>query len=89
MDLTSLKEYVLVSPLLACLVVGYVIKHTPALDKVANEYIPVIVTILGAILGVLATGLTLESVVYGAISGLASTGLHQVFGSLINRKEDD
>ena len=30
-------------------------------------------------------GLTVESIVYGAVSGLASTGLHQTFTRIINQ----
>ena len=64
-------------------------KVTPPFAKLANNYIPLIVTVLGAILGILTNGLTLEAIVYGAVSGLASTGLHQVFTQLLNidRKE--
>ena len=34
---------------------------------------------IGAILGVIAGGFTLEAVVAGGVSGLASTGLNQAF----------
>ena len=67
---------------------GYVIKVTPPFAKLANNYIPLIVTVLGAILGVLTNGLTLEAIVYGAVSGLASTGVHQAFTQLLNIKEE-
>ena len=77
--LENTQEFVVPIIVLACLVIGYVIKHTPYLDKIANAYIPLIVTVLGAILGVVTSGLTIEAVIYGAISGLASTGLHQAF----------
>ena len=77
--LGNVQEFVVPIIVLACLVIGYVIKHTPYLDKAANNYIPLIVTVLGAILGVATSGLTIEAVIYGAVSGLASTGLHQAF----------
>lgn len=70
--------------IVATLTIGYVIKETPALGKVANAYIPLIVTITGALLGVIISGLSVESFVYGAVSGLASTGLHQAFTQLLN-----
>ena len=50
---------------------------------VDNKYIPTIVTILGALLGGMTLGWTLQSIVAGAVSGLASTGLHQLFKQLI------
>ena len=40
--------------------------------------------VLGAILGCIANGtLSLENVVCGGVSGLASTGMHQLFKQLI------
>lgn len=70
--------------IVATLTIGYVIKETPALEKIANAYIPLIVTITGALLGILVSGLSVESIVYGAVSGLASTGLHQAFTQILN-----
>ena len=70
--------------IVATLTIGYVIKETPALEKVANAYIPLVVTITGALLGVFISGLSVDSFVYGAVSGLASTGLHQAFTQLLN-----
>nr|WP_249024449.1 phage holin family protein [Enterococcus gilvus] len=34
-------------------------------------------------------GVSVESIVYGAVSGLASTGLHQVFTKLLNLGGND
>lgn len=65
----------------ACLVVGYIVKMW--IKDVDNKYIPTIVTILGALLGGMTLGWTLQSIVAGAVSGLASTGLHQLFKQLI------
>ena len=81
--LGNVQDFIVPIIVLACLVIGYVIKHTPYLDKVANSYIPLIVTLTGAILGVATSGLTIEAVIYGAISGLASTGLHQAFTKVL------
>ena len=77
--LTNTQDFIVPIIVLACLVIGYVVKHTPYLDKIANSYIPLIVTVLGAVLGVVTSGLSIEAVIYGAVSGLASTGLHQAF----------
>ena len=77
--LGNVQDFIMPIIVLACLVIGYVIKYTPYLDKVANSYIPLIVTLTGAILGIATSGLSIESIIYGAVSGLASTGLHQAF----------
>lgn len=89
MNLPNLENYILVLPMLGCLIVGYVIKKTPLFSSVANDYIPLIVAVVGALLGVLANGVSLESVIYGAISGLASTGLHQAFTRFLYEKEEN
>lgn len=91
MDLTFLTDYYVPVVMVACLVVGFCIKHIAWLDKVANEYIPTILAVLGAGLAVLSAHgggapVTLETVVYGAFTGLASTGLHQAFSQIINRE---
>jgi hypothetical protein len=59
-----------------CFVIGYIMKKwIPADDK----YIPTVVTIVGALAGFFFFGNTFESLVCGAISGVASTGVHQIF----------
>lgn len=88
MDLSFITEHYIPVVLIACLVVGYCIKHIKWLEAVSNEYIPSILALLGAILGCVSVGqVGLESIVYGAVTGLASTGLHQVFSQLINKSE--
>ena len=84
MDLKFIAENFVPVIVVACVIVGYIIKVTPPFAKLANNYIPLIVTVLGAIMGILANGLTLEAIVYGAVSGLASTGLHQAFTQILN-----
>lgn len=84
MDLKFITENFVPVIVVACVLVGYIIKATPPFAKVANNYIPLIVTVLGAVLGALINGLSIEAIVYGAVSGLASTGLHQVFTQILN-----
>lgn len=86
MDLGFLTDYYVPIVVVACLIVGYVIKKS--LDFIPNKYIPLILAILGAVVGCMANNaIDLNTVVYGAFSGLASTGLHQAFTKIIERKE--
>lgn len=86
MDLSFITEYYIPVVVLACLIVGYCIKNIPWLEKVSNCYIPTILALLGAVLGCIANSdITLNTIVYGALSGLASTGLHQMFQKIIER----
>lgn len=88
LDFTTLTEYFVVVVMVACLVVGYIIKHATFLKWIQNNDIPVILAIFGAIVNTLVSDLTVESVVYGALMGLASTGMHQTFKRFIeNTKE--
>lgn len=87
MNLDFLSEFYMPVVLLICLMVGYCIKHIKWLDAIANEYIPTIVAILGAVLGCIYAGeTTLVAVASGAFSGLASTGAHQLFKQWINKE---
>ena len=88
MDFTVLTEYFVLVVVVACLVVGYNIKHATFLKWVPNDDIPVILTVFGAVLNAFVSGLSIESVVYGALMGLASTGLHQAFKRFIENREE-
>ena len=86
MDLGFITEYYMPMVLVACLIVGYCIKHISWLNKVSNEYIPTIMAVLGAVLAGATNGFALEVIIAGAFSGLASTGLHQAFTQIINKE---
>lgn len=79
MDFANLTEHFVLVVVLACLIVGYIIKHASFLKWLPNDDIPVILAVIGLVLNLLVSGLSIESAVYGALMGLASTGLHQGF----------
>lgn len=85
MDISFIAEMYVPIILAACLVVGFVVKKW--IKDVDNKWIPTIVTILGAFLGFIINGATIEAIVAGAVTGLASTGLHQLFKQLIEGGE--
>lgn len=81
MDLTFFQQHHLIIVLLACIVIGVVLKKWIA--DLENKYIPTVLTILGAVMCVAVNkSPTLEYVVYGAIIGLSSTGIHQMYKQL-------
>lgn len=86
MDFTELTQYFVLVVLVACLVVGYIIKTS--FDKIPNKLIPTILAVLGAVLNAVVSGLSVESIVYGALMGLASTGMHQAFTRFITKEEE-
>jgi phosphotransferase system glucose/maltose/N-acetylglucosamine-specific IIC component len=82
MNLDFLKDYYIFVVIVACLVIGYVMKNFMPTD---NKWIPLTVTIAGAILACLNTmEVTVMIATSGAFSGLVSTGLHQVFKQIID-----
>lgn len=87
MDFTSLTKYFVLVVLVACLVVGYIIKTS--FDMIPNKYIPTILAILGAILNTIVSGISVETIVYGALMGLASTGMHQAFTRFIENTNNE
>lgn len=87
MDFSQLTQYFVLVVMIACLVVGYIIKTS--FDKVPNKYIPTILAVIGAVLNMIVSGMSVESVVYGALMGLASTGLHQAFTRFVEGERED
>lgn len=88
MDFSVLTEYFVVVVLVACLVMGYIIKHATFLKWIPNDDIPVILAVTGAIMNSIVSGISVESIVYGAVMGLASTGMHQAFKRWIENDND-
>lgn len=83
-----LAENIAVVVVLACLIIGYLIKHTTLLKKIPNGDIPAILAVIGAVLNAVVSGPSVETVVYGAFMGVASTGLHQIFKNFVENKKD-
>ena len=87
MDFTQLEKYFVLTVVLACLVVGYIVKKW--IKDVDNKYIPTIVTVLGLILNLFVSGFTIESAIFGAFMGLASTGFHQAFTRFVEGDNEE
>ena len=87
MDLSVLTQYISIVVVGICLCVGYVIKNS--LDFIPNKYIPLIMLILGLVINVLMNlnGINAEVILTGMLSGLASTGMHEMFKNLIYKED--
>ena len=83
-----LNDYLVLIVMGICLCVGYVIKNLIPTDKV-NRFIPLIMAVLGVILNVWLNGFVFTPAILlgGLVSGLASTGLHQLFKKFIEKGE--
>ena len=86
-DFTEFTAAFVGAVVLACLVVGYIIKHASFLKWIPNDDIPVILAIFGAVCNALYSGVTFDNIVLGAVMGLASTGAHQRFKAWVEKEE--
>ena len=89
MDFSFLTEYFVAVVLVACMVVGYIIKHATFLKWIKNDDIPVILAVIGCLINLVVSGVSIESAVYGAVMGLAATGMHQAFKQFIENDDED
>ncbi|GFI61620.1 hypothetical protein IMSAG049_00780 [Clostridiales bacterium] len=83
MDLGFLESFAVPMIVGICLCVGYMIKNFIPPDTI-NKYIPLIMGFLGVALNTWINGaFTAEILLGGLFSGLASTGLYEMFRNLI------
>lgn len=68
-----------------CLLLGNTIKTS--VPKIPNNYIPLILGLIGAILMVALNGLSVQNLIIGLVSGLSATGVHQIKKELTSEDE--
>ena len=86
MDFTFLQEFMVPVIVGICLCVGYVVKKWVA--DVNNKFIPTICAVLGIILAAwMNRGVDASILLQGMFSGLAATGLHQMFKQIIEKED--
>ena len=71
-----------------CLCVGFILKNVITTDKI-NKFIPLIVAVIGVVVNAWLNAWTVtpEILLSGMFSGLASTGMHQLFKQFIEKSE--
>lgn len=82
-DLTFLTQYLDLVVVGICLCVGLVIKHL--IPRLSNRIIPMVCALLGLAMAIWMgwDNITPQLVLSGLFSGLAATGLHQVFAQFM------
>ena len=85
MGLEFLNEYVILIVLAISMGIGYIIKTS--MDFIPNKYIPLIMGCIGIAFNIYANALAItpEIIAGGLISGLASTGMYELFRNFINK----
>lgn len=85
LDLTFIQQYCVPLVLGICLCIGYIIKTS--VPHVPNNLIPLIIAIIGLMVNVwINMNISPEIVLGGMFSGLASTGMYEMFRNLISKK---
>ena len=85
-NLQFLQELYVPVVMVICLCVGYVLKHW--IKDVDDRIIPTVLAVLGAVCACAnAWDINLEIIAAGAVTGLASTGLHQLFKQIVEKNE--
>lgn len=75
-----LNNYINIEIMMLCLLFGNAIKHS--FPKVDNDFIPLLVMVLGIVISACSNEWTIQYILIGAVSGLASTGAHQIHKGL-------
>lgn len=85
-----LNEYLVLIVIGICLCVGYVLKHVVPSEGV-NRFIPLLMAVLGIVINAWVNKFTFtpEILLGGMASGLASTGMHQLFAQFIHKNTDN
>ena len=78
----NFEDYLIPIITIGCLCVGYVMKKWMPTD---DKWIPTVLLILGGVLGAILFGISVEGIVKGMLSGVASVGLHQAFHQFIKK----
>lgn len=85
MSLDFLIEYTVLIVVGVCLCVGYILKNLVPNQSI-NRFIPLIMGVLGVILNIwLNLDFTPSILLGGLFSGLASTGLYELFKNIIEK----
>lgn len=91
--LEILQSYMVVPVTIACLIIGYLIKHKTSAE---NKNIPIIVTLCGIVLAILLQIGNLHSVpdvtmsaITGMASGFMSVGFHSVVRRWFEKQEEE
>ena len=86
MNVEFLNQYAVPVIVGICLCVGYIIKNMLPGERM-KRYIPLIMGVLGAVLALWINGAMNPNILLqGLFSGLASTGLYELFHNLLKKK---
>jgi hypothetical protein len=87
-NMEILQQFIVLPIMAICLCLGYIIKHS--LDFIPNKYIPLIIGVCGLALNIFAQGgqFSIDIMLGGLASGLASTGAFEIVKNVMKKEEE-
>lgn len=91
-DVSTISTMIMPIIIVLCLCVGYIVKNLIPNDSI-NRFIPLIVGVVGVVASIISaittgTPITVELVVGGLVSGLASCAVYDQFKHLLEDKTE-
>lgn len=82
----DLEKYMNVAIMMMCLGIGSMLKIWKR--NIDKRYLPTICFICGVLISFMINGIHIESFNIGWVSGLASTGMHQIVKQITEKQKD-
>lgn len=85
--MTDLQQFISPAVVGICWLIGNTLKSS--VPKLPNNYIPLALGLIGAILMTILNGFSGLNLIIGVVSGLSATGVHQVYKGLKEDKKEE
>lgn len=85
--MTELQQFISPAVVGICWLIGNTLKSS--VPKLPNNYIPLALGLIGAILMTILNGFSGLNLIIGVVSGLSATGVHQVYKGLKEDKKEE
>jgi FtsH-binding integral membrane protein len=83
--MTELQQFISPAVVGICWLIGNTLKSS--VPKLPNNYIPLALGLIGAILMTILNGFSGLNLIIGVVSGLSATGVHQVYKGFSKEEE--
>ena len=83
--MTELQQFISPAVVTICWLIGNTLKSS--VPKLPNNYIPLALGLIGAILMTILNGFSGLNLIIGVVSGLSATGVHQVYKGFSKEEE--
>lgn len=85
--MTELQQFISPAVVGICWLIGNTLKSS--VPKLPNNYIPLALGLIGAILMTVLNGFSGLNLIIGVVSGLSATGVHQAYKGILKNEEKE